>query len=62
MNYYYTLTDQAFTDLDQICDYLSSFNQTTVNKFLDDFEKKCHNLIKFPEMGKIYSEINQGEQ
>lgn len=48
----------ASKDLDEIFDYFASRNVEAGERFVIAFEQKCQNLMKFPKMGRSYSETD----
>ena len=53
----YIISAEASRDLDNICDYFASHNVRAGERFVNAFEKKCRNLVSFPNMGRSYHEI-----
>ncbi|BAZ23798.1 plasmid stabilization system [Kalymmatonema gypsitolerans NIES-4073] len=53
----YVISLQASRDLEEIIDYFASRNVEAGERFVSEFNKKCENLAKFPEMGRSYAEI-----
>jgi len=53
----YSLSQEAIRDLDEISSYFSQVSIEAGKNFVKRFADKCRNLIKFPSMGRIYSEI-----
>ena len=51
------ISPSASQDLDQIFDYFASHNVDAGEKFVISFEKKCQNLLQFPNMGRSYQDI-----
>lgn len=51
------ISQLAIKDLEEIVDYLSIENIETGEKFIDEFEKKCLYLAKFPNVGRRYDDI-----
>jgi toxin ParE1/3/4 len=52
------LSPAASRDLDEIFDYFASRNVEAGERFVIAFEQKCQNLMKFPKMGRSYSETD----
>ncbi len=53
----YVISPLASRDLDEIFDYFASRSIDAGDQFIDDFNKKCQNLVSFPNIGKSYAEI-----
>ena len=53
----YVISPEASRDLDRITDYFVSCNIDAGERFIKEFNKKCKNLLVFPNMGRIYVEI-----
>ncbi|MBC6422428.1 MAG: type II toxin-antitoxin system RelE/ParE family toxin [Hormoscilla sp. SP5CHS1] len=53
----YIISPLASRDLDKIFDYFVSRNIEAGERFVEEFEKKCRNLVEFPNMGRSYAEI-----
>lgn len=53
----YIISPEASQDLDEITDYFASRNIEAGERFVNAFEQKCRNLVKFPNMGRLYAEI-----
>lgn len=51
------ISQPAIKDLEEIIDYFSSRNLDAVERFINQFEKKCKNLANFPNMGRSYDDI-----
>jgi toxin ParE1/3/4 len=47
----------ASQDLDEIFDYFASRSVEAGERFVAAFEQKCQNLVKFPNIGRSYGEI-----
>lgn len=54
----WSLTEAALEDLEEIFEYLSAFSLEVGERFIEDFERKCDNLVKFPKMGRSYTEFS----
>lgn len=52
------ISPEASKDLDEIFNYFASNNVDAGERFVLAFEKKCQKLIKFPNMGRNYNELN----
>ena len=53
----YIISPLACRDLDEIFDYFVSRNIEAGERFVEEFEKKCRNLVEFPNMGRSYAQI-----
>lgn len=53
----YIISPEASQDLDEISDYFLSRSIKAGEQFVNAFEQKCRNLVKFPNMGRSYAEI-----
>ena len=51
------ISPNASQDLDEIFDYFASRNVDAGERFVIAFEKKCENLLQFPNMGRSYKDI-----
>lgn len=56
----YIISPEAVRDLEEIFDYFLSQNISTGEAFIEEFNKKCRNLVKFPYLGRSYAEISPG--
>ena len=54
---YYLISPAASQDLDEISDHFLRRNIDAGEQFVNRFEQKCQNLVKFPNMGRSYAEI-----
>jgi toxin ParE1/3/4 len=54
----YIISPLASRDLDDIFDYFAEFSVDAGERFVDDFNKKCRNLVAFPSIGRAYTEID----
>jgi toxin ParE1/3/4 len=54
----YIISPLASRDLDNIFDYFAEFSVNAGERFVDDFNKKCRNLVSFPSIGRVYTEID----
>jgi len=52
-----TISQTASIDLAEIIDYFASLNVEAGERFIKEFEKKCKNLVDFPNMGRSYAHI-----
>ncbi|MCA6590304.1 MAG: type II toxin-antitoxin system RelE/ParE family toxin [Pseudanabaena sp. M090S1SP1A06QC] len=39
-------------------DYFAELSVDAGERFVDDFNKKCRNLVSFPSIGRAYTEID----
>ncbi len=53
----YSISEEAIRDLDEISDYFASRSIEAGERFVKRFADKCKNLVKFPNIGRIYTEI-----
>jgi toxin ParE1/3/4 len=53
----YIISPLASRDLDNIFDYFAEFSIDAGERFVEDFNKKCRNLVAFPNIGRAYTEI-----
>ena len=53
----YLLNVLASRDLSEIADYFESINLEAGERFFLEFDRKCKQLIAFPNSGKSYSKI-----
>lgn len=54
----YVINILASYDLNEIAEYFSQKNLEAGEKFFQEFNRKCKQLVSFPNSGKSYSEIN----
>ncbi|NDJ21112.1 type II toxin-antitoxin system RelE/ParE family toxin [Nostoc sp. B(2019)] len=54
----YEISVEASQDLDNILDYFLQRNIDAGEKFIREFNKKCQNLTKFPNIGRSYTNID----
>ncbi|WP_225225965.1 type II toxin-antitoxin system RelE/ParE family toxin [Komarekiella delphini-convector] len=54
----YVISVEASQDLDNILDYFLQRNIDAGEKFIQEFNKKCQNLTKFPNIGRSYANID----
>lgn len=54
----YIISPLASRDLDDIFDYFAEFSVDAGERFVDDFNKKCRNLVSFLSIGRAYTEID----
>ena len=53
----YVINILASRDLSQIAEYFSQNNLEAGEKFFQEFNRKCQQLVSFPNSGKSYPEI-----
>ena len=53
----YIISPEAIQDLKEITNYFLEQSLDAGDRFIVEFENKCKNLIRFPSMGRSYSEI-----
>ncbi len=56
----YVINHLATQDLNQIADYFASHNIEVGEKFFQDFNRRCQQLILFPNSGTSYAYIQLG--
>ncbi|MFM7407718.1 MAG: type II toxin-antitoxin system RelE/ParE family toxin [Cuspidothrix sp.] len=54
----YVINILASYDLNEIAEYFAQNNIEAGEKFFREFNRKCKQLVSFPNSGKNYSEIN----
>ncbi len=57
MNRRYSIAASASQDLDQISEYYTSRSIEAGERLFKEFNRKCQNLVQFPNMGRSYSHI-----
>jgi len=53
-----TISQTASRDLAEIIDYFTNVNVEAGERFIEEFEKKCKNIVGFPNMGRSYESIS----
>jgi toxin ParE1/3/4 len=53
----YIISPSATRDLNAIADYFLEHNIEAGENLLREFNRKCRNLIQFPNMGKSYANL-----
>ncbi|HAG80622.1 MAG TPA: type II toxin-antitoxin system RelE/ParE family toxin [Cyanobacteria bacterium UBA12227] len=53
----YIITLSASRDLDEIAEYFLERNIEVGERLFQEFNKKCQNLVQFPNMGRSYRHI-----
>ena len=51
------ISPEASQDLNKIFDYFASNNVEAGERFVIAFEKKCEKLLRFPNIGRSYQDI-----
>jgi len=54
----YIISSLASRDLDEVFDYFVDRSIDAGEQFIEDFNKKCRNLVAFPNIGRAYAEID----
>jgi len=57
---HYIISPTASRDLEEISNYFASRNIEAGERFVEQFAKKCKNIIEFPNIGRSYAEIAPG--
>lgn len=52
-----TISQTASRDLAEILDYFTNINIDAGERFIQEFEKKCKNIVNFPKLGRSYEDI-----
>jgi toxin ParE1/3/4 len=53
----YIINVRATQDLSEISEYLAEISLERSDRFLQDFDRKCRQIVNFPLSGKSYTEI-----
>jgi toxin ParE1/3/4 len=53
----YSIAPSASQDLDRISEYYMSRSVEAGERLFQEFNRKCQNLVQFPNMGRSYSHI-----
>ncbi|MEM9157245.1 MAG: type II toxin-antitoxin system RelE/ParE family toxin [Cyanobacteria bacterium P01_F01_bin.33] len=56
----YVINVLASQDLNEIADYFAERNLDAGDRFFRTFNRKCQQLVAFPESGKSYANIRAG--
>ena len=56
----FIIAPSASRDLDDIADHFLTRNVEAGEKLFQEFNKKCQNLAKFPQIGRSYNHIREG--
>lgn len=54
---YYSFSEQAIKDLNEICNYIAEGNAKAASRLFDEIRKKCKLVANFPNMGKRYDKL-----
>ena len=54
---FYTLSDEAIQDLNQLSDYFLRTNVEAGEQLIQAFSAKCQQLTRFPKMGRSHAQI-----
>ncbi|WP_017652760.1 type II toxin-antitoxin system RelE/ParE family toxin [Fortiea contorta] len=54
----YVIALEASQDLDEILDYFLQRNIDAGERFIREFNKKCQNIAKFPNIGRSYAKFD----
>ena len=57
MNRRYSIAASASQDLDRISEYFTSRSIEAGERLFQEFNRKCQNLVQFPNMGRSYGHI-----
>jgi toxin ParE1/3/4 len=58
----YRLAPSATVDLDVISEYFLDRSLEAGEAFFQEFNRKCKNLVNFPNMGRSYSHLGEAVQ
>ena len=53
----YLINARATQDLSEIAEYLAGISLKQSDRFLQDFDRKCVQIVNFPLSGKSYGEL-----
>lgn len=53
----YIISDEAIQDLQNISDYFLRTNLEVGEQFLQAFNARCFQLVKFPKLGRSYAHL-----
>ena len=56
----YVISVLASQDITEITEYFAEYNIEAGERFLRAFDRKCKQLVTFPNSGKSYAEIRPG--
>ncbi len=54
----YSFSDEAVSDLDDICTYIARSNPKAASQLFDRIREKCKLVAQFPNMGKQYDRLS----
>jgi toxin ParE1/3/4 len=57
MNRRYSIAASASQDLERISEYYTSHSIEAGERLFQEFNRKCQNLVQFPNMGRSYGHI-----
>jgi toxin ParE1/3/4 len=57
MNRRYSIAPSASQDLNRISEYYTDRSVEAGERLFQEFNRKCQNLVQFPNMGRSYSHI-----
>jgi toxin ParE1/3/4 len=60
MNRRYSIAPSASQDLDSISDYYMTRSIEAGERLFQEFNRKCQNIVQFPNMGRSYGHIISG--
>ncbi|MDZ7960509.1 MAG: type II toxin-antitoxin system RelE/ParE family toxin [Aulosira sp. DedQUE10] len=52
------ISQTASKDLAEIVDYFANINVEAGERFINEFEKKCKNMVNFPNMERNYEDVS----
>jgi toxin ParE1/3/4 len=55
----YRLAPSATVDLDAVSEYFLGCNVEAGEAFFQEFNRKCKNLVNFPNIGRSYSHLGE---
>jgi toxin ParE1/3/4 len=53
----YIISDEAMQDLQDISDYFLRTNLEAGEQFIQAFNARCRQLVRFPNLGRSYAEL-----
>jgi toxin ParE1/3/4 len=53
----YIISPTASRDLEEIIDYFTERDINAGERFVAEFNKRCRNLIQFPNLGRSYADL-----
>jgi toxin ParE1/3/4 len=56
----YLISEAANEDLKGILDYFLEQSIDAGDRFTTAFERKCQHIVRFPQIGKLYSHLVEG--